>query len=106
MEALKKHAHVLKTMSRLKPKALKGVIHSAKPDLIYVLCDICHNILRGNVNLSPLHKKRLKVHRHRLRTLANQKGSVKQKKKLLQKGGLIGALLRPILGLLGSFLGN
>ena len=106
MESLKKNAHVLKTMSSLKPRALKEVIRDAKPELIKVFCDICHNILRGNVKLSPVHRKRLTGHKHRLRALVKKSGSVKTKKRILQRGGLVGALLSPILGLLSSFLGN
>ena len=105
MDSLRKHAHVLKTMSTLKPQALKEIINTANPGLIRVLCDVCHNILRGHVKLTPLQEKRLKSHRHSIRALT-VKGGLKKKKKILQKGGLIGALLKPIVGLLGAFLRN
>jgi hypothetical protein len=69
------------------------------------MCECAKNILVGNVALSPEHKRQLKRHRRSLRKLVLKKTSMKAKKKIVQTGGFLGAILGPIVKVLGGLLG-
>ena len=99
---LKKQAETLKYLHRLSPHAAKTVIKSCDNQLVNALCEGSLNVLRGNVPLTPHHKRRLQRYKKDLRALANRRLSTKHKKVLLQKGGFLSALLPPIIGILGS----
>lgn len=77
----------------------------AYPDLIKALCECSLNILKGNVKLNRAQKKKLCRYKNKLRALIAKKTSMKSRKQILQSGGLIGALLGPVIGVLGSLLG-
>ena len=107
MKRLKKHAAALKTLSLSKPNMCKAIIKHGDKDLIKCLCEISHNIIKGNVPLSIVQKRKLLKYKTPLRQLANVKRSnLSKKKTLLQKGGFLGALLGPILGVIGSLLNS
>ena len=57
-----------------------------------------------NVRLTPLQKQRLTKHKRAVRALAQKGRSLRTKKALLQKGGILGALLGPVLSVLGTAL--
>ena len=104
---LRKHYPILKELARAKPKVRRKILRAASIDLVRCLCECSHNILRGNLKLSPKQKKKLKHHSKTLRSLAGKKVGLKRKKKLiLQKGGFLPALLTPILGIASSLIGN
>ena len=63
------------------------------------------DVLNENVDLSDSHKRTLKRHRALLHKLVLKKTSMKNKKKILQTGGFLGALLGPIVKVLGSLFG-
>ncbi len=81
-------------------------MQNISPKLLKCLCECCLNVLKGNVKLTASQKQNLSRHRKVLRDLADRKVSVKRKKHILvQKGGFLPALLRPILSTLaGLFL--
>ena len=94
----------------------KGMLRDAKPKLrktilgdkglLTCLCECSKNILKGNVPLSSAQKRKLRRHRRSLRELTLKKISKKKKNKILQKGKFFGALITPILSLLGGMLGS
>ena len=81
------------------------MLKGASPDLIKALCECSLNILKGRIKLSPTQKKKLSRHKNNLRLLATKKSTLKHRKRVLQKGGFLGALLGPVLGVLGSLFG-
>jgi hypothetical protein len=87
-----------------KPKLRKTIL--GDKGLLTCLCECSKNILKGNVPLSPVQKRKLRRHRRSLRELTLKKISKKKKNKILQKGGFLGALITPILSLLGGMLGS
>ena len=101
---LQKHAAVLKWLSQAKPKAAKTMIKVADNDLVDALGECSLNILAGNVPLTTTEKKKLSRYKTPLRTVAKKTVARKKKKALLQKGGFLGAILGPILGVLGHIL--
>ena len=101
---LKKHADTLHFMAKAKPKVNKALIEARDKELINCLCECALNVLKGNVPLSHDQKRKLARHKTGLRTLIAPKTSVNKKKKVLQTGGFLPALLGPILGVVGPLL--
>jgi len=98
MKRVIKYLPVLQVLQsrQIDKKAKRALLQSSQ--LIRVICECCLNILKGNVTLSKLEKKRLKKHRLLLRRLAERK-PLKTKQKLIQEGGgaFLPLLLAPIL---------
>ena len=96
----------MKLLCGAKPSLIKAVLKGASPDLLNALSECSLNILKGNVHLTPAQKKQLAKYKHNLRALARKGASAKRRKTILQKGGFLGALLKPILGIVGGLLGQ
>lgn len=106
---LSKHAPVLQAFRHMSPKQLKAVVKDAKPDFIRCVCEICMNLLKNNIPVSPCEKKKLKKHKRTIRALAKTGESVKKKKKvILQKGSFAFLpLLAPLVAsVVGGLLGR
>ena len=105
MNRLRKHSSTLKVLKTAKPIKTKAIIGNGDKELVNVLCECAHNVLKGNVPLTHHQKRKLQSHKKTLRCLSSRrKLSLVKKKKLLQKGGFLGALLGPVLGILGGLL--
>lgn len=104
-DRLGRHAEILKVLASAKPSLAKAIIEKSDNDLIYCLAEIALNVLKGNVPLRPQHKTNLCKHKAGLRSLAKKSTSLKNKKRILQRGGFIGAILGPLItGLAGTVL--
>eukprot|EP00745_Piridium_sociabile_P032311 TRINITY_DN54438_c0_g1_i2.p1 TRINITY_DN54438_c0_g1~~TRINITY_DN54438_c0_g1_i2.p1 ORF type:complete len:112 (+),score=12.21 TRINITY_DN54438_c0_g1_i2:80-415(+) len=97
---------ILQMLCGAKPNIIKAVLKGASPDLINTLSECSLNILKGHVRLTQAQKKQLCRYKQSLRALAKKTNSVKRRKQILQKGGFIGALIKPVLGVLGGLLGS
>lgn len=69
---------------------------------VQCICEICLNLLKGNVPLNKPQKGKLCRHRRTIRKLARNIKNNKNKKKLLQRGGgvflpLLFSIVTPIL---------
>jgi len=62
------------------------------------------NVLKGNVPLSNAQMSMLRPRREDLRTLSVKKTSLAKKRKIIQKGGFLPALLAPALSVLAGLL--
>ena len=102
---MERNLPLLQLMYKAKPGVKKAMLKGASKDFIDALCECSHNVLKGHVRLTPLQKRQLCRYKQSLRALAKKGTSLKRKKQILQKGGLIGALLKPVLGVLGGLLG-
>ena len=107
-QTLKKYAAYLRMLENSSPKVRNRLAKkNCSPEFIRCLCECAKNVLAGNVSLSPEHKRRLKRHRQSLRKLTLKKTSANAKKKIIQSGGFLGALLGPIVKVLdGLFASN
>ncbi len=104
---LKKHLGVLKLLKKSKPSFRRSLLATADSDLVRCICECCHNVLRGNVKLSGKQKRLLCRHKKSLRSLSSRRIGLKRKRQLLrQRGGLLPALLAPILGIVASIIGG
>jgi hypothetical protein len=95
---LKKHAKTLKFLSECDRHTSNSIIKTAKPDLLCCIADICYNILRGKVKLSPIAKKRLAKYKKHIRKIADKKTTANTRRSLIQKGGFLGSILAPLIG--------
>ena len=95
-QRVKRNVMYLKVLAKAKPKMCKCIIEAADKDLVATLCECAQNILYGHVPLTPSQKTKLAWHKQHLRSLVKKNQSEKTKKKILQKGGFLGALLGPL----------
>ena len=67
---------------------------------------MCQNVLKGNVPLTNPQMSKLRPRRHDLRALplSIKKTSLAKKRKIIQKGGFLSALLAPALSALAGLL--
>ena len=95
---MKKQAVCLQMLIKTKnAKLRKAILEHADSELIRALCECAHNILRGNVKMTPREKTRLRKYQTKLRLIARKNVSVKQKRRHLQHtGGFLPALLAPL----------
>lgn len=105
MNRLKKHKHILHVLKTSNSTVRKSILNAANPELVKIICEICMNILNGNVKISKKFKNSLKKYKDSLRKIASPRTNLKFKKQLLvQKGGflptLLGALLSGVIGTL------
>ena len=93
---LKKNAHLLHVLAHTTPQMCKAIIGAADCELITCLCEFAQNILNGNVPLTKSHLKHLQWYRSDVHTLVKKRSPKHSKKKMLQTGGFLSALLAPI----------
>jgi len=100
----RKYLPILKRIQKLGEKAKKQFIKKCDKEFIYCVSECAKNIIKGNVPLKHTVLRRLHRERSNVRVLASKKTCLKKKRRILQKGGFLGALLPPVLGVLGSLL--
>ncbi|KAK3925221.1 Putative B3 domain-containing protein [Frankliniella fusca] len=103
--AAKTHKALLQVLLSAKLKFRKAILENSDRALVYAICEICDNLLRGNIPLSDSHKAKRKRHRHKIRELAQRGEGWTKKKERLQKGGaFLPLLLSTIASVLPSLL--
>ena len=102
----KKNLPLLQYLATGKPRIVNAIVKEADPQVMKAICECAHNVLKGNVPLSKSQFSKLKRHRKHLHLLTDKKVSQKRKKKVLQTGGFIGALLGAALPALASVIGG
>ena len=106
MNRLRKHSGTLTLLQKVPPGLKKVILSKASDDLVRCICDISHNVLSGTAEISRPHKKRLAKHKNSLRKLADRKLPLSRKKKIIQKGGFLGALLSAAIPAITGLLSN
>src|SRR3569832_1058057 len=104
---LNENLKYLKHLKRSNPAKWKHLLTNSSKDLVCCICEICNNILSGNIPLKSPYKKRLSRFKHVLRFLAKRKVNLDKKKKVLvQKGGgiFLPLLLSPLLSIASDLL--
>jgi len=99
---VKKYGRELRVLSLASPAFAKKLMKAADKGLVDCLSECAVNILKGNVALNQTQKKKLQRHKYNLRNLAGKKVPLTEKRRILQKGGFLGLLLKPILSVLGG----
>ena len=101
---LKKNANILMLMKNASKKTNNDIIKKADKELVNTLCECSLNVLNGNIKLTPTQKKRLHRHCATLRCLVDKKTSLNKKKKALQTGGFLPAVLGILAPILSKLL--
>jgi hypothetical protein len=96
----------LKRLGRMRSDKRKKYIKTCSPKFIHQLCECVQNLLKGNVPLQMKHLKCLQRYKQSLRKLTLKKTAVNTRKKILQKGGFLGFLLKPLIAGLISLVGG
>ena len=94
--SLQKYSHLLKALSEGDKTTSIIVLKGADKGLLNCLSECAHNILQGIVPLGVTQKKKLKKYKKELKLLRKKRSKASDKKKALQKGGFLPALLAPI----------
>ena len=105
-ELLKRHILCIQTLNRYKnAKIRKTIIANADADLLCALAECAYNILRKNIPLTPLQRRRLNKYKTTLRKLSQKRTSAAERRRLLltrpqvgegQSGGFLSAFLAPL----------
>lgn len=96
---------LLETMSKIKdPIKRKMFLTLFEANLRRALQEMCHNLLQGNVDLTPEDKKRLKRFRNALRELANPKTKKGRFRKIVVQSGR--GLIPGLIALVSSIVAN
>jgi len=94
---VKTHRAVLEVLQSAKPNLRKAILRESDKAIIFAICEICDNLLAGNIPLSGEQKSKLKRYRNDLRRLAQKDEGWKAKKEhLVQTGGTFLPLLLSI----------
>lgn len=103
-ENLKKQYHFLRILAHSHPSQKRALLKTANNDQILSLCEICLNILNGNI---PVNASKLKKYKNLLRSLSKKRESIQKKKRLLvnQSGGFLPLIAPAIISALGGILG-
>ncbi len=101
---LHKYAHHIHCLNAASAATCKAIIKTADKGLVNCLCEVCLNVLKGNVPVTTVQKRKLSRHKADLRRLIKKNLSLNSKKRILQKGGFLGALLGPLVGGLGKVI--
>lgn len=95
----------LHVLSKCNQTQRRGILQGADDKLIKAICECALNVVKGNIPLTPYHKRKLIAHKNIIRTLADKKKSLQSKKKILvQKGGFLPLLLNAIVPTIASLL--
>lgn len=108
---IQRNVNNLERLAKAKSHTRRRTISDASHDLIMALVDAARSLLKGHLSLTPRQLSAAKRHRRSLEKLAKQGTSLREKKRTLQTGGFIGALLGPLLKqiavpVLGGLLGG
>jgi hypothetical protein len=94
----------LKRFKRANASTRQKMIQSCDKHTIDCFCECVMNAIKGNVPLKRNQSECLRRHKRILYKLLLKKTPVKLKKKILQTGGFLGALIAPVLSFLASKL--
>ncbi|KAJ8019009.1 hypothetical protein HOLleu_42670 [Holothuria leucospilota] len=94
---LKKHAHELRFLAKCSPHQRKALLRHADESLITSLCECVSNVVKGNVPVSKAQRSKLARYKKHLRALGDKRLSrPKRRDILVQQGGFLSVLLKPI----------
>lgn len=99
------HHHILSTFPKLNKKQQKAFLKNLDKDQTKFICEVCMNLLNGNIPTTDCEKKKLTNYKRKIRTLASR-NSLREKKTIIQRGGFIPALLAAVGGTALNYILN
>ena len=101
---LSKNAGAIRALAQANSAIRKSMIGNASKDFISCLVLCAQKIIKGQVNVSSHHLKKLRPFEHSLQRLIANRTETENKKRILQRGGFLGALIGPLVGVLPQLL--
>ena len=101
---MKENICVMAALHKAPSHIRKIGIDNASPELIKAFTEIARNLAAGNVRVSPHSQMALRRHGKKLDQMISGKTSIIRKKRLLQEGGFLGALVKPLMGVIGPLV--
>lgn len=95
----------LKRLKRLKDKDRRKYLKTCCAPFVDGLCECIRNLLKGRVPIKPKHLRALRRYKKYLREASSKKTPRSKRRRLLQTGGFIGAILPTLISGLGALLG-
>ena len=93
---------MLKRIRKLGERAKREYVRKCDKEFVDCVSECAKNVIKGNVPLTDRQKTTLRRKRNDIRALSLKKTSLRKKRKILQKGGFLTALLAPVLSILGG----
>lgn len=109
MKNIKKHLNYLRSLTLASPKHKKLLLKNASNSEILAICEICLNLLSGNI---PVNVKKLQKYKNSIRKIACRSTHLNSKKRILvnQSGGflplILPAVISALAGMAGRAIGN
>jgi len=103
-QRMRRYLPILKKITRMGDKARRRYVKTCDKALMDCFSECAQNVLKGTVRLTDRQFNRLKRQKTDVRALANKRTSLRKKRRIVQKGGFIQALLMPAIATLGSVL--
>jgi len=95
---------ILKKIVKMDDKLRQHYLKKCDDDLIRCFSECTQNLLKQRVTLTSRQFKKLEPHKYHLRELADRRTPLKKKRRIVQRGGFVQALLVPAIATLGSLL--
>ena len=99
MAHIEKHRHTLFLLSKASPKAARKILKDSPNSLVRAISEIALNALNGALPLSAHRIKKLQKHKKDIRAISKASNQ-EARRKVLQRGGFVSALLGAALPLL------
>lgn len=93
---INKHIEALKILAKANRSIQKTLLSNASKELISTLIYCVKLILKGDVQFTRNQLKALRPYEQMLKRFIAARTSTIERKKILQKGGLLGLLLKPL----------
>jgi len=93
---IRKYLPVLKPINKLGDRAKRDFVRKCDRGFLDCISECAKNVLKSNVPLTDRQKTKL--------CRSRKKTALRKKRRILQKGGFLTALLLPILGVLANLL--
>jgi len=103
---LKKQARVLRALNEVDSRTRAAIVSSAKKDLVTLLVDCAKAIINRRVPLTRTQSASISRSARDIARLTRPRLALEDKKRVLQSGGTLPALIGPILGLLPTIVGG
>jgi len=101
---MKRFLPTLRKIHRKGDNAKREYVKRCNRQFIDCVSECAKNVLKGNVPLTNAQMSKLRLRRQDLRALSVKKTSLAKKRKIIQKGGFLSALLAPALSVLAGLL--
>ena len=94
----------LKRLSKLSnDKERVAFLKGCRRSIIYSICEICRNIIRGNMPVSTYRRRQLAKYKDHIREISKKSITLKKRKAILnQHGGFLPSLLIPAVSILAQ----